>query len=86
MAYVKLSDVKAGNYLIADGGFTCMPAGPKLVCADNDGGLYVCCAEGQHGLEGQLGEDGDSLIGLYPEGYVLPDEVARAAIAKVKDR
>lgn len=59
---MKLNDLKAGDTIIADGGFTCMKAGEKIVEAD-DAGLYVKCRSGHHYLDGQEAEDGE-LIGL----------------------
>jgi hypothetical protein len=62
MTKIKLSDLKAGDTIIADGGFTCMEAGPKKVHIAHDG-LYIICDEGRHYLVGQL--DGDeTLVGL----------------------
>lgn len=61
---MKLSDVKVGDTLIADAGFTCMKPGPKTVAADADG-LFVLCDEGRHGLDGQLALDGSGrLVGF----------------------
>jgi hypothetical protein len=62
MTKIKLSDLKAGDTIIADGGFTCMEAGPKKVYAADDG-LHVLCNKGRHYLEGQLDDDG-TLVGL----------------------
>lgn len=59
---MKLSDLKAGDTIIADDGFTCMHAGPKRVQSD-DAGLYVKCREGRHYLDGQENEAGE-LVGL----------------------
>jgi hypothetical protein len=57
MTKVKLSDLEAGDIIIADGGFTCMKAGLKKVYTA-DGGLYVKCNQGRHYLVGQLDSDG----------------------------
>ena len=59
---MKLTDIQPGDTIIADGGFTCMRAGPTVVQADN-AGLYVKCSEGRHYLDGQEDEAGE-LIGL----------------------
>lgn len=59
---MKLKDLKAGDTVIVDGGFTCMKPGHKEVLSDN-GGLYLGCDEGVHYLVGQEDEDGE-LIGL----------------------
>lgn len=67
--YAKLSEVREGDILVADGGFTCIKEGARLrVYADpKDGILSVPCAEGGHGLTGQLADDNDTLIGLTKE-------------------
>src|SRR5581483_12175137 len=65
--WAKLSQVKAGDFLIADGGFPCIKQGARLqVQADGAGDLFVPCAEGPHLLDGQA-DDGETIIGLYPD-------------------
>lgn len=54
--------VSPGTVLIADGGFTCMRPGAKIV-RRGPHGLYVRCGCGRHYLDGQLDDDG-RLIGL----------------------
>lgn len=60
-------DVKEGDTLIADGGFTCIGHGTELaVLFDEDtarGGLFVECADGKHFLAGQL-DEGHVYIGF----------------------
>ena len=64
MVKVALADVKPGDILIADAGFTCMfEAEHVTVAADEDGRLYVNCADGRHLLDGQTDAEG-YLIGL----------------------
>lgn len=58
---MKLTDVKEGDIIIADGGFTCMEAGEHKVY--DDGRFYIKCDEGKHFLEGQEDENGN-LIGV----------------------
>jgi hypothetical protein len=60
---MKLSDLKPGDTVIADAGFTCMAAGPKIVESDDGRGLYVRCRRGRHYLDGQETDD-DELVGL----------------------
>lgn len=60
---MKLDEVKEGDTIIADGGFTCMKAGPRKVLSDEHG-LFVECAEGKHYLDGQEDEEGADLVGL----------------------
>ena len=73
---MKLSDLKVGDIIIADDGFTCMKAGPHTVHATDDGDLFVWCkgpedevgnfpyAPTHHLLEGQEDEPGGELVGL----------------------
>ncbi|MGJ4855539.1 hypothetical protein ACN6KF_001485 [Labrys sp. La1] len=63
--FAKLSEIKAGSRLVADGGFDCIEQGTILIVCDSGDGLYVPCACGEHYLEGQLDfDDDDTLIGL----------------------
>jgi hypothetical protein len=76
--WAKLSELKPGDVLIADGDFDCVTAGEECeVKADEGGALYVDCAgpigpeepqqePGKHLLDGQLSDvDGDSLVGFW---------------------
>lgn len=59
----KLSDVKVGDNLVADGGFDCLSNREICeVCSDADS-LYVPCGMGKHYLNGQLNEAGE-LVGF----------------------
>lgn len=62
--------LKAGDYVKTDDGFTCMREGEvKEVHANTEGELFVCCADGEHHLCGQLGytpETKGAYVGLYP--------------------
>lgn len=69
--YARIAEVKAGDTLLADGGFTCMSEGIVTVEEDDDG-LFVRCGEGKHYLDGQA--EGDVYIGLS-----LPSATAGAA-------
>lgn len=73
--YAKLSELKAGDWAELDDGFTCAPAGPVLLQADDKGKLYfACCGEHDHdeGIEanerhyvaGQA-DDGEHCVGVY---------------------
>lgn len=72
--WAKLSQLKLGDKLRADGGFTCIDEGAVLeIRADDDGELYVdCrgsedatdCGPGLHYLDGQA-DDGEHLVGFY---------------------
>lgn len=61
-AYAKLSELRAGSNVIVDDSFTCMkPWSKHVVRADKS----IDCDCGRHGLDGQLQDDGDTLIGVY---------------------
>ncbi|HVI92315.1 MAG TPA: hypothetical protein VM659_28755 [Dongiaceae bacterium] len=64
---IKLDDVKPGDKLVADNGFTCLEGGVHTVyeVEGRDGMPYYAlkCASGWHDLAGQEGDDG-YLVGL----------------------
>ena len=63
-----LSQVKPGDRLFTDDGFTCMRFGEaKIVRRNEEGQLYVPCRDGRHYLDAQL-EHG-RLIGFYTRLY-----------------
>jgi len=59
---MKLENLKAGDTVILDGGFTCVDAGPTVLYSE-DGDLYFMCKEGGHMVAGQIGHD-DHLVGI----------------------
>lgn len=59
---MKITDIKEGDLITLDGGFTCAKAGQVLVHKDSQG-LFFQCDEGHHYIEGQLDEECD-LIGI----------------------
>ena len=62
--WAKLSELKPGDILIPDGGFTCMKEGARMkVVKDKDGSLFLPCNCGGHSLDGQA-DDGEHLVGL----------------------
>ena len=71
--WANLQTVEAGDFLVADDGFTCIEAGirQRVRAAKNlgkgTGRLYVNCSceGGRHFLYGQADEHGE-LIGFYP--------------------
>lgn len=70
---MELAELKSGDIIVADGGFTCIDEGRECVVRDDgDGDLYVdCCGPedtcsdyfDQHALIGQEDEEGN-LIGF----------------------
>ena len=60
---MKLADIKTGDIVQADDGFTCLEAGPHVVKLHNDE-LYIDCNDGKHFLCGQEDEPGSDLVGL----------------------
>ena len=78
--FVLAADVRAGDFLVTDGGFTCLGEGEhkqvfqdeQYVGTDDEfTGLYIYCAAGRHYLGGQLGgpfggfDTDDHLVGLW---------------------
>lgn len=55
---IMCNEVKAGDRLIADGGFDCLTKGEECDVRSDKDGLYVACRQGQHYLDGQIGEGG----------------------------
>jgi len=62
---MKLSKLKAGDSVCVDGSFTCLKPGFHLV-EKSKLGLYICCDDGEHYLDGQEDEPGGDLVGLSP--------------------
>lgn len=63
--YAKLSQLKAGDFVVVDDGFDCMSAWQAFGVLEDEGGLYLPCADGGHYLDGQLDTDNDTLVGIY---------------------
>lgn len=67
--FAKIKDVKAGDWLSTDGGFTCIKSNRmRKVYADDDGKLYIRCEDGKHHLDGQRGDRLGNVgryVGLY---------------------
>lgn len=69
---IPITEVKVGDKLVADGGFTCIKEGQVVEVKKNaTDGLYVDCDYGHHSLEGQLGyteETYGCYVGFLKEG------------------
>ena len=62
---MQFADVKYGDKLIADDGFTCIKEGAVLTVKENeDGDLYVQCDHDKHFLDGQIDYDDGTLVGF----------------------
>ena len=61
--WAKLSELRAGEQVILDAGFTCTHPRIATVYEDTEG-LYFNCDNGRHSLDGQA-DDGEHLIGIY---------------------
>ncbi len=73
-AYAKLSELKAGDEIELDDGFTCASAGKKIV-KETPYGLAFDCSEGDgsHTISGQA-DDGEHCIGIYKIRASKPTE------------
>lgn len=62
---MKLSELSAGDLVLADDGFTCLKAGAYTVQADKDGRLFIPRDDGKHYLDGQVDfKDQEHLVGI----------------------
>ena len=69
MYVIPVKQVKAGDILVADGGFTCLRYGEECeVKMDRGRGLYVDCAMDKHYLDGQLSDDLTEFVGFLKKG------------------
>lgn len=59
----KLKDIKEGDWLLTDYGFTCVKGNVAVKIHSCKAGLFFNCTGGTHFLEGQTNENG-CLIGL----------------------
>lgn len=64
--YAKYSQLKAGDKLECDSGFTCLKEGQVIYVRGEGENLFINCEDGKHSLDGQIyDEKDDSLVGLY---------------------
>lgn len=69
LAIVPVGSVAVGTKLICDDGFTCLKDHAVVeVKEDDEGDLYVPCAEGEHGLDGQVDDAGENYVGFWLAG------------------
>lgn len=61
--YFKLSEVKEGQQIELDDGFTCARPGPSELILGKHG-LYFLCNECEHYISGQA-DDGEHCVGVY---------------------
>lgn len=59
----KLSEIRVGDLLKVDDGFSCVPPNSLVTVYRCKRGLYFECTEGRHYLDGQTNENGN-LVGL----------------------
>ena len=64
MAVIPMDEVKVGDVLVADGGFTCIKEGEHVVVDSDEHGLFVPCSFGKHHLDGQRDTD-KNYIGFF---------------------
>lgn len=62
----RLEDLKVGDTVLTDDGFTCMKEGHHTVRGDGNG-LFLECDEGKHYLEGQEDDETGGLVGITRE-------------------
>jgi hypothetical protein len=68
---MKLSELSAGDLVLADDGFICLKTGAYTVQADADGKLFIPCDEGKHFLDGQVDfKDPEMLVGITKTAIV----------------
>lgn len=62
--YAKLSELKVGDSVQVDGGFSCMARESiKQVKVDPNGRKWIACKDGKHYLDGQA-DDGEHCVGV----------------------
>jgi len=72
--WVKLSQLKEGDFIEADGGYACTEAGTIAVVKKDKEGLWYRCSGGRHYLD-QTDIDGDSLVGFYKVENPIKDPI-----------
>lgn len=63
-AYLTTQNAKAGMEVQVDGDFVCIEPWSVHTLQQDDNGLFILCADGRHGLDGQL--EASHYVGIYP--------------------
>lgn len=63
--FAKVSEIKAGDYIKVDGGFTCIKEGSKRKVCTNHKELCFRCSGGWHYLKAQITRN--IYVGIYKE-------------------
>ncbi len=66
--FARIDDVKEGDTVVADRGFSCLISGKKYIVHNDETaprGLHVRCSEGKHFLVGQIDKSETHYVGLY---------------------
>lgn len=76
-AYAKMSQLEDGQFIQVDGGFTCVTpySFHQIRASIEDNRLFFLCDDNKtiHYLDGQLGTDGDTLVGVYVGPEAMSD-------------
>lgn len=70
---MKLSELKAGDVICTDDGFSCTYSTQHIVEADGYGDLFFKCSHDRHYLSGQVNFETKELMGIY-----YPSELQRS--------
>lgn len=74
-SFVKLSELKAGDFIESDGGYACTREGVIAEVQQDKEGLWYRCDGGKHYLD-QTGIDGDTLVGFYKVNVEIKDPIS----------
>lgn len=72
--WVKLSELKEGDFIEADGGYACTEPGTVAVVKKDKEGLWYRCSGGRHYLD-NTDFDGDTLVGFYKVDKIIKDPI-----------
>lgn len=63
--YIQISELQEGDKIEVDDGFDCAKPNTSHFVFKDEEGFYIKCSRGKHLLDGQLEDDGDTLIGVF---------------------